>query len=189
MAPFCPPPPCAPQCELVSPSVTLAPRGELVIHLSRSHRVASSFSSIFIFFLDRGRFCPFSLKLSFSLCDHSRTAKRDQKTVVSMSIIVVSPSRFVVVVVFEVVVVVVSVAGSLCSLLKLLVRKTRTGAVTGSSISITWTALWSRLTILGYSAPGTLRSALQRRKLQVRTLVPTVSTVKLSSSKRNIQSD
>jgi hypothetical protein len=25
------------------PSVTLAPRGELVIHLSRSHRVASSF--------------------------------------------------------------------------------------------------------------------------------------------------
>ena len=85
MARFCAPPPCAPQCELVSPSVTLAPRGELVIHLSRSHRVASSFhhftrshrlassfrhlsrshrmassfSSFFVFFLDRGRFCPF----------------------------------------------------------------------------------------------------------------------------------
>ena len=102
---FLAPPQRAPQCELVFPPFTLAPPGELVF-------------IFFVFFLGRGRFCPFSLKLSFSLCDHSRTTKRDQKPVVSRSKIVVSPSRVVVVVVFEVAVVVVSVAGSLCSLLK-----------------------------------------------------------------------
>ena len=49
----------APRGEFVSSFCTLTPHGELVRHLSRSHRMASSFSSFFVFFLDRGRFCPF----------------------------------------------------------------------------------------------------------------------------------
>ena len=115
---FLAPPQRAPQCELVLPPFTLAPRGPLVAPSVTLAPPGELVFIFFIFFLGRGRFCPFSLKLSFSLCDHSRTTKRDQKPVVSRSIIVVSPSRVVVVVVFEVVVVVVSVAGSLCSLLK-----------------------------------------------------------------------
>ena len=174
MAPFCAPPPCAPQCELVSPSVTLAPRGELVIHLSRSHRVASSFhhfarshrlasslsSFFYISFSIGGAFVPFNWKRA----SHYVTTLKQQKgskAVVSRSIIVVSPSS----------------CRCPCSwshrclrlcrsltYLSHLVRITKIAAVFALRLVITLAALWSRLTILGYSAPGTLRSALQWRK-------------------------
>jgi hypothetical protein len=121
-------PQCAPRRELVSPSVTLAPHGEFAFHLSRSRRMASSlssfhpirkpgsFSSIFVLLLAWWRLCPFPRFSGFSLCDHLQKAGKDQKLIfVSsvVSIIVVSPCRVHVVVVFVVEVVVVSVSVAL----------------------------------------------------------------------------
>ena len=73
-------------------SVTLAPRGELVIHLSRSHRVASSFFFIFLFSSSiGGAFVPFHWKRA----SHYVTTlfqRKGIKAVIIRSIIVVSPS-------------------------------------------------------------------------------------------------
>ena len=159
-------PQCAPRRELVSPSVTLAPHGEFAFVISPDPQAGL----VFLNFRSSSRLvAPLPFSAIFRLLTMWPPSKSWKRSKADFRVQCRVHNRCQ------------SMPGPCCrsscsgscrclrlcrslTYLSHLVRITKIAAVFALRLVITLAALWSRLTILGYSAPGTLRSALLRRK-------------------------